>query len=137
MKRRGTQNIVILGGLTPYVQAGDLGIYKSFKDKFSPIIASWKISDKVELTRGGNPKPPKVNTIIKWVAAAWNQVNVILNSIKAAGFGDENEWHIYKHDVYGATFRNAWLSRELLETDDTELLSENDVEEDENVILRD
>jgi hypothetical protein len=29
MKRRGIQNIVIPGGLTPYVQAGDLGIYKS------------------------------------------------------------------------------------------------------------
>jgi len=80
-----------------------------------------------------------VDTIINWVAAAWNQVNesVILNSVKAAGFGDETEWHIYKHDVSGAAFRNTWLSRELLETDDTELLNENDVEEDENVVLQD
>jgi hypothetical protein len=88
-----------------------------------------------------------VDTIIYWIAAAWNQVNesVILNSVKAAGFGDETEWHIYKHDVYGAAFRNACLSRELLETDDTELLetddtellTENDAEEEENVILQD
>ena len=134
MKRRGFKNIVIPGGLTPYVQAGDLGIYKSFKDKISPIIAAWKISDKVLLRHEEVIQNlQKVDTIINWVAAAWNQVNesVILNSIKALGFGDETEWHIYKHDVYGAAFRNAWLSRELLGTNDTELLTENDVEEDE------
>ena len=32
MIRRGILNVVIPGGLTPYVQAGDLGIYKSFKE---------------------------------------------------------------------------------------------------------
>ena len=33
--RRGVLNIVIPGGLTPYVQAGDLGIYKSWT-QFAP-----------------------------------------------------------------------------------------------------
>ena len=39
--------------------------------------------------------------------------------------------------MYGAAFRKAWLSRELLGTNDTELLTENDVEEDENVGIQD
>ena len=38
LRRRGIKNIVVPGGLTPYVQAGDLGIYKSFKDQIGPII---------------------------------------------------------------------------------------------------
>ena len=71
LKRRGIRNIVIPEGLTPYVQAGDLGIYKSFKDKLSPIIADWKISDQVERTRSGNPKPPKEDTICNWILEAW------------------------------------------------------------------
>jgi hypothetical protein len=66
LKRRGIRNIVIPGGLTPYVQA----IYKSFKDKLSPIIADWKISDQVERTRSGNPKPPKDDTICNWILEA-------------------------------------------------------------------
>jgi len=71
--------------------------------------------------------------------AAWNQLNesVILNPIKAAGFGDETEWHIYKHVVYGSAFRNAWLSRDLLGPEQAEPLIENEVEEDENVIFQD
>lgn len=77
---------------------GDLEIYKSFKDKISPIIADWKYSDQVERTQSGNPKPLKENTICSWVLNAWNQVdaNTVLHSIKAAGFGEEIEWMIYK-----------------------------------------
>ena len=116
MKRRGINNIVIPGGLTPYVQAGDLGIYKSFQDKISPIIAAWKQSDEVERTRGNNPKPPKIETIIKWVMSAWNQVNesVILNSVKGAGFGDETTWHIYKHTCTGQHFEMHGFLENLL-----------------------
>jgi hypothetical protein len=59
MKRRGIQNIVIPGGLTPYVQAGDLGIYKSFKEIISPIIiAAWKIS---------NPNPKSSMNVTKYL----------------------------------------------------------------------
>jgi hypothetical protein len=80
-------------GLTPYVQAGDLGIFKSFKDKISPIISTWKTSDQVERTRGGNPKHPKKESVCDWVLQAWKKVDqdVILNSIKAAGFSNESD----------------------------------------------
>ncbi|KAJ0392882.1 hypothetical protein ATCC90586_010564 [Pythium insidiosum] len=47
---------VIPGGMTPYPQAGDIGVYKSFKDKMAPLIDQWKRSDSVEDTRGGNAK---------------------------------------------------------------------------------
>ncbi|KAI9910063.1 hypothetical protein PsorP6_010455 [Peronosclerospora sorghi] len=115
LKRRGIRNDAIPGTLTPYVQAGDLGIYKSFKDKISPITASWKSSDAEERTASGNPKPPNQETVCRWVKQVWSSVgeSVILNSIKAAGFGDDKEWMIYKHDLYGEGFLHLWLNRGL------------------------
>ena len=108
LKRRGTKNVVIPEGLTPYVQAGDLGVYKSFKDKMSPLIAPWKASGQAPLNRNGNPKPPSDETVCHWITSAWRLVNanVILNSIKAAGFSEEIKWMIYKHDVYNRPWNN-------------------------------
>jgi len=34
--------IIIPGGLTPYLQAGDIGIYHDFKDRISDLIDQWK-----------------------------------------------------------------------------------------------
>ena len=47
---------VIPGGLTAYLQAGDIGIYKVFKNLLSDLIDAWKRSDQVTYTRGGNPR---------------------------------------------------------------------------------
>jgi hypothetical protein len=115
MIRHGILNVVIPGGLTPYVQAGDLGIYKLFKDKISPIIAAWKNSDQVKRTASGNPKPPEKEVVCRWAREAWRQVKpvVIQNSVRAAGFGDCHEWMMWKHDVYGSSFQLLWSNHEL------------------------
>jgi hypothetical protein len=83
--------IVIPGGLTPYLQAGDIRIYKEFKDKLGDIINQWKSSDMVEYTRGGNPKPPQPETVNRWACDAWMSINRenIENSIASAGFNDD------------------------------------------------
>lgn len=110
-RKRGINQIVIPGGLTAYLQAGDLGIYRVFKDKMSNLIDMWKQSSNVELTRGGNPKPPAPEIVRNWVKDAWQGIDdsVISNSIKAAGFDDDyRNWHISKHDVYGSKFNSAW-----------------------------
>ncbi|KAG3238119.1 hypothetical protein PI124_g16911 [Phytophthora idaei] len=105
--KKNVQMLVVPGGLTPYVQAGDIGIYKSFKDKLSSIIDEWKSSDRVEYAKGGNPKQPPVNDVIEWVQSAWKAVpdDVINRSVQAAGFSPLCEhWHISRHDVYGELF---------------------------------
>ncbi|KAG3241671.1 hypothetical protein PI124_g13471 [Phytophthora idaei] len=86
--KKNVQTLVVPGGLTPYVQAGDIGIYKSFKDKLSSIIDEWKSSDRVEYMKGGNPKQPPVNDVVEWVQSAWKAVpdDVINRSVQAAGF---------------------------------------------------
>ena len=131
LKSRNIQQCVIPGGLTAYLQAGDLGIYKSWKDKISPLIDSWKKSDSVQYTRGGNPKPPSVEIVCRWVMQAWRAVpsDVVTKSILAAGFCDEyEEWYISKHDVYGAQFKNIWASNfnEVLEENNPLLVEEAD-----------
>ena len=60
--------MVIPGALTPYLQAGDIKIYKSFKDCLSSVIDDWKRSDRVQYTKNGNPRPPSVEEVVAWVS---------------------------------------------------------------------
>ncbi|GMF12501.1 unnamed protein product [Phytophthora lilii] len=86
----------------------------SFKDKLSPIIDSWKKSDAVLYTRGGNPKPPSVETVANWVNFAWRDVpaDVVKCSVAAAGFSPRfGDWHVARHDVYGELFCSKWKER--------------------------
>ncbi|GMF31973.1 unnamed protein product [Phytophthora fragariaefolia] len=98
---------VIPRGLTPYLQADDIGIYKTFKDLLYMEINAWKESDKVEYTRFGNPRMPAVAVVCEWVRKACRDTdsNTVINLISAAGFADSYlDWHVAKHDVYGVKF---------------------------------
>jgi len=91
--------IVIPGGITPYLQADNIGIYRELNDKISVLKDRWKQSDAVEYTLGGNPKPPAKEIVHTWLSDAWKGVNLtnIQYSIAAAGFNaDETKWHIFK-----------------------------------------
>lgn len=111
---RGIDMCVIPGGMTPYLQAGDIGIYKSFKDNMSILIDAWKNSGTVQYTSKGNPRPPSVEVVSDWVRQAWRLVpaEVVNRSIARAGLVDEyTEWQIARHDVYGERFVTEWLTR--------------------------
>ena len=47
MKNRGILSSIIPGGLTCYVQAGDIGIYKSFKDNLLSELGKRLKKDRV------------------------------------------------------------------------------------------
>ncbi|KAE9021734.1 hypothetical protein PR003_g13993 [Phytophthora rubi] len=116
---------VVPGGLTPYLQAGDIGIYKSFKDLLYLEINAWEESDKVEYTRFGNPRMPSVDTVCEWVLRAWRDTDetTITRCIEAAGFANTpSEWFIAKHDVYGAMFQKK-RSEESKENEDEDLIN--------------
>ncbi|POM58542.1 Hypothetical protein PHPALM_36794 [Phytophthora palmivora] len=49
---RGIGMCVIPGGLTPYLQAGDIAIYRSFKDILFAEINAWKESGDVQVRNG-------------------------------------------------------------------------------------
>ncbi|KAG2988730.1 hypothetical protein PC128_g24297 [Phytophthora cactorum] len=112
---------VLPGDLTPYLQAGDIGIYTSFKANLSEFINTWKLSDDVQYTRGGNPRPPSVERVESWARSAWEAVpdSVVSKSVAAEGFSsDEMQWHIARHDVYGELFRVKWADRDRESVDD-------------------
>ena len=113
-KKRRIESIIIPGGMTLYLQAGDIGIFRELKNHLSLIIDSWKNSANVEYTKNGNPKAPDHSIVQSWVSDAWTKVSMdtIASSIKAAGFHrDSQEWFITKHDVYGEEFSKAWSER--------------------------
>ena len=56
---------------------------------------------------------------------------MILNFIKAAVFVKEEDWMVYKHDIYGPEFRNVWLNRDVSEVNNE---TECEVDEDENLV---
>ncbi|POM61271.1 Pogo transposable element with KRAB domainlike [Phytophthora palmivora] len=86
--------------LAPYLEAGDITIYKTFKDMVYIKINAWKESDKVEYTRFGNPRMASVAVVYS------RTVNI---SIGATGFGDDYmEWHVAQHDEYGEKFCEKW-----------------------------
>jgi len=73
---------------------------------------SWKTSGMVELTCGGNPKPPRDEVVCTWVKTAWRNVDrdVIKKSIVHAGFHDDfEEWHISRHDIFETRFKSMWV----------------------------
>lgn len=110
-RQREIKLVVIPGGLTPYLQAGDIGIFREFKDRISSLINIWKHSSEIEYTRGGNPKPPVVSKINSWVKDSCDALSIdnVINSIKSAGFSTvRDDWHISKHDIYGAAFKEKF-----------------------------
>lgn len=78
--------VMIPGGLAPYFQAGDIGIYRSLKDLISERTNACKNSDNFEYTKGGNPKPPTAQIVNTWVGDSWKDVktDTLKNSIAAA-----------------------------------------------------
>ena len=89
--------MVIPGGLTMYLQAGYIEIFKSFKDCLSSVIEDWKRSGRVQYTKNGNPPPPSVEEVVAWVSNLWKAIpnDVVRRSIAASGFAiDYHDWHI-------------------------------------------
>ncbi|KAJ8578492.1 hypothetical protein ON010_g711 [Phytophthora cinnamomi] len=102
------------------------GPSKGCQDKLSTIINEWKSSDRVQYTKGGNPKQPSVTDVAQWVETVWKDVpdDVVTWSVAPAEFAPCcQDWHISRHDVYGEVFCRKWISRD----DDSD---DNDVEED-------
>lgn len=73
----------------------------------------WKTSGTVELTRGGNPKPPNDEVVCTWVKTAWRNADwdFIMKLIARAGFHDDfEEWHISRHNIFGTRLKSIWVS---------------------------
>ena len=103
--------VVIPGGMTSYLQAGDLCYYKPFKDVLNTYIEEWKDGPSVQYTPKGNPKPPGKSCVNGWVRLSWRCVSedLILKGLGLCGLGGSVEQtFIANHDVYGENVIDAW-----------------------------
>ena len=103
---RNIKMAVIPGGMTAYLQCGDIAYFKPFKDSLSNLIESWKHSTDVMYTPAGNPRPPSKEAVAKWVKEAWKSVSD--DMVKIGLLRDIDQWFIARHDKYGRTFRNKY-----------------------------
>ena len=97
---------VVPGGCTKYVQAPDVSWNQPFKAAISRLHEDWMADDMAEkeLTRGGNPRPPPMDTYLQWVIDAWEglSADLIRASFKSCGItnnvdGTEDELvHCFK-----------------------------------------
>ena len=69
--KRNIKMVVIPGGCTPYLQAGDIGIFRILKDNLSETINARKNSEAVEYTRHRNPREPAPAVVEGWFRDAW------------------------------------------------------------------
>ena len=79
-------NAVVSGGCTKYVQAPDVSWNQPFKVAITRFFEDWMAdSSSIELTRGGNPRPPPIATYLPWVVDDWDGLSPELtrNSFKS------------------------------------------------------
>ena len=130
--------VVIPGGMTAYLQAGDLCYYKPFKDVLNTFIEDWKGGPLVQYTPRGNPRPPEKALVNDWVRRAWKCVreDLVLKGLLLSGvLGSVADTFIARHDVYGKNVMDAW--NEMLEAEQQALTQDTAAEdpEDETAIL--
>ena len=99
-------NAVVPGGCTKYVQAPDIW-NQPFKAAITRFHEDWMADGSgIELTRGGNPRPPPMAIYLQWVVDAWDGLSpdLIRNSFKSCGItnkadGTEDDLiHCFKPD---------------------------------------
>ena len=81
-------NAVVPGGCTKYVQAPDVSCNQPFKAAITRFHEDWMADGSgIEMTRGGNPRPPHMATYLQWVVDAWDGLSpeLIRNLFKSCG----------------------------------------------------
>ena len=130
--------MVIPGGMTAYLQSGDISYYKPFKDEISKVIEAWKHSDQVSYTKNGNPRPPTQELVSNWIRAAWNAVSPIMvqrGLVRGCFTKEVNEWFISRHDVYGEQFLQKFSTYcKNVEVPIGDILGDNAAEDDPMII---
>ena len=73
----GLDVAMVPGGTTKYIQAPDVSWNRPFKKSLVEQYDDW-MSDEanMELTKGGNLKPPTFTTVCTWIANAWKNVTM-------------------------------------------------------------
>ena len=82
-----TDDALIPGGCTKYLQAPDVVLNKPFKGHIMESYDEWLASGVHQYTEAGNMKPASRYLVVGWILESWNGVekNLIIKSFKSCG----------------------------------------------------
>ena len=75
-----TNDALIPGGCTKYVQAPDVVWNKSFKGHIVESYDEWLGSGVRQYIEAGNMKPASRHLVVEWILESWNRLEKILSS---------------------------------------------------------
>jgi hypothetical protein len=89
MKKLKVESVMIPGGCTRYIQAPDVSWNWPFKNKIKEQYNEW-LSGDTPKTKYGNPAPPPIEIVCRWIKVAWDNVSteIIKNSFKLCGISN-------------------------------------------------
>ena len=93
LKQMETNDALIPGGCTKYVQAPDVVWNKTFKGHIMESYDEWLASGAHQYTEAGNMKPASRHLVVEWILESWNpfEKNLIIKSFKSCGFNLKTE----------------------------------------------
>ena len=87
LKQMKTDDALINGGCTKYVQAPNVVWNKPFKGHIMEFYDEWLALGEDQYTEVGNMKTASRHLVVKWILESWNQLekNLIIKSFKSCG----------------------------------------------------
>ena len=87
LKLMNTDDALIPGGCTKYVQAPNVVWNKPFKGHIMEFHDEWLASVVHQYTEVRNIKPASWHLVVEWVLESWNRLekNLIIKSFKSCG----------------------------------------------------
>ena len=85
LKQMKTNDALIPGGCTKYVQAPSVVWNKPFKGHVMESYDEWLSSSLHQYTEAGNVKPTSRYLVVEWILESWNRLekNLIIQSFKS------------------------------------------------------
>ena len=99
LKQLKTDDALIPGGCTKYIQAPDVVWNKPFKIHIMESYDEWLASGVHQYTEAGNMKPASQHLLVEWILESWNRLDksLIINSFNSCALNlksDGSEDHL-------------------------------------------
>ena len=130
-----TDDALIPGGCTKYIQGPDVYWNKSFKGYIMEFYNKWLTTGVHQYTEAGNMKPASRELVVTWILEAWYRLDktLIAKSFKSCGLNlkvdgsEDNLIHCFQNDQPCAS-GSSILKEQLQLLKDADVLNRNPFE---------
>ena len=71
LKEINTENVIVPGGCTKYIQSPDLVLNKPFKQRVAELYDEWLSNGVHEFSESSSMKPVPRRLVLDWILTAW------------------------------------------------------------------